>query len=40
MHRLKGIAAVALAVTVTVPGAVDGLIAVKSPVDAKTSMDL
>jgi uncharacterized protein (DUF302 family) len=39
MQILKGIAAVALAVTVNMAGAVDGLIAVKSPVDAKTTMD-
>ena len=39
MQILKGIAAVALAATVTVAGAADGLITVKSPVDAKTTMD-
>ena len=39
MHLLKGIAAAALAATVTMAGAVDGLISVKSPVDAKTTMD-
>ncbi len=39
MQLLKGIAAVALAATVTMAGAVEGLISVKSPVDAKTTMD-
>ena len=39
MQILKGIAAVAIAATVTLAGAADGLIAVKSPVDAKTTMD-
>ncbi len=39
MQILKGIAALALAATVNVAGAVDGLISVKSPVDAKTTMD-
>lgn len=40
MQILRGIAAVALAATETVAGAVDGLITVKSPVDATTTMDL
>lgn len=40
MEILKGIAAVALAATVTVAGAADGLITVKRPVDAKTTLDL
>ena len=39
MQLLKGIAAVALAATVNLAGAVDGLITVKSPFDAKTTMD-
>ena len=36
---LKSIAAIVLTATVTLAGAADGLIAVKSPVDAKTTMD-
>ena len=39
MQVFKRIAAIALAATVTVAGAADGLIAIKSPVDAKTTMD-
>ena len=39
MQLLKGIAAAALVATVTLASAADGLIAVKSPVDAKTTMD-
>lgn len=39
MQIFKAIAAVALAASVNVAGAVDGLISVKSPVDAKTTMD-
>jgi uncharacterized protein (DUF302 family) len=39
MQILKGMAAIALAASVHVAGAVDGLIAVKSPVDARTTMD-
>lgn len=39
MQTLKGIAAVALAATVTLASAADGLITVKSPADAKTTMD-
>ncbi len=40
MQILRGIAAVALAATVTVAGAADELIAVKSPVDATTTLGL
>ena len=39
MQLIKSLAAIALAATVTVAGAAEGLIAVKSPVDAKTTMD-
>jgi uncharacterized protein (DUF302 family) len=39
MNVLQGLAALTLAATVTATSAADGLITVKSPVDAKTTMD-
>ena len=39
MSFIKNITAIALAASVTVAGAADGLITLKSPVDAKTTMD-
>ncbi|WP_240538296.1 DUF302 domain-containing protein [Rhodoferax sp. PAMC 29310] len=39
MNILRGLAALTLAATVTAASAADGLIALKSPVDAKTTMD-
>jgi uncharacterized protein (DUF302 family) len=39
MNVLQGLAALTLAATVTAASAADGMITVKSPVDAKTTMD-
>ena len=39
MQLFKSIAAIALAASVTVVGAADGLISIKSSIDAKTTMD-
>lgn len=39
MQLFNSIAAIALAASVTVAGAADGLISIKSPVDAKTTMN-
>ena len=39
MQIFKNIATVALAATVTLASAADGLISIKSPMDAKTTMD-